>query len=181
MLNRVWLFATSWMVTHQALLSTEFSKQDYWSGLPFPTPGDLPDPGIEPDSPTSPALTDRIFITVRPWGILIYAIQYYLIHLSLINTCKILMYVTVPLQSFHDIFSTSMILTVFQPHINAKYFDPQIFSTCHPTWSPLFLLMKFKIHNQGRNYIQFQFLATHYGWMVAFKMIILRTCGCYLI
>ena len=104
MLNRVWLFATSWMVTHQALLSTEFSKQDYWSGLPFPTPGDLPDPGIEPDSPTSPALTDRIFITVRPWGILIYAIQYYLIHLSLINTCKILMYVTVPLQSFHDIF-----------------------------------------------------------------------------
>ena len=74
MLSRVWLFATSWMVAHQALLSTEFSKQDYWSGLPLPTLGDLPDPGIEPDSPTSPALTDRIFTTVRPWGILIYAI-----------------------------------------------------------------------------------------------------------
>ena len=57
MLSCVRLFATSWMAAHQALLSTEFSKQDYWRGLPFPTPGDLPDPGIESESPTSPALT----------------------------------------------------------------------------------------------------------------------------
>ena len=41
----------SWTVTHQAPLSMEFSRQEYWSGLPFPTPGDLPDPGIEPGSP----------------------------------------------------------------------------------------------------------------------------------
>ena len=39
-------------VTHQAPLSMEFSRQEYWSGLPFPTPGDLSDPGIEPESPT---------------------------------------------------------------------------------------------------------------------------------
>ena len=39
------------MVAHQALLSMEFSRQEYWSGLPFPSPGDLPDPGIEPRSP----------------------------------------------------------------------------------------------------------------------------------
>ena len=39
-------------VTHQALLSMEFSRQEYWSGLPFPSPGDLPDPEIEPGSPT---------------------------------------------------------------------------------------------------------------------------------
>ena len=39
-------------VAHQASLSMEFSRQEYWSGLPFPSPGDLPDPGMEPRSPT---------------------------------------------------------------------------------------------------------------------------------
>ena len=43
-------------VTCQAPLSMEFSRQEYWSGLPFLTPGDLPDPGIEPESPVSPAM-----------------------------------------------------------------------------------------------------------------------------
>ena len=42
---------TSWTVVHQAPLSMEFSRQEYWSGEPFPSPGDLPDPGIEPRSP----------------------------------------------------------------------------------------------------------------------------------
>ena len=46
-LSLVQLFATSWTVAHQALLSVEFSKQEHWSGLPLPTPGDLPDPGIK--------------------------------------------------------------------------------------------------------------------------------------
>ena len=44
----VWLFATPWYVAHQTPLSVEFSKQEYWSGLPFPSPEDLPEPGIEP-------------------------------------------------------------------------------------------------------------------------------------
>ena len=44
-------FATPWTVAHQAPPSTEFSRQEYWTGLPFPSPGDLPDPGIEPRSP----------------------------------------------------------------------------------------------------------------------------------
>ena len=48
-------------VTHQAPLSTGFSRQEYWSGLPFPSPGDLPNPGIEPTSPLPPALAGRIF------------------------------------------------------------------------------------------------------------------------
>ena len=48
----VWLFATPWTVGHQAPLSMGFSRQEYWSGLPFSSPGDLPDPGIEPRSPT---------------------------------------------------------------------------------------------------------------------------------
>ena len=44
-------FATLWTVAHQAPPSMEFSRQEYWSGLPFPSPGDLPDPGIKPRSP----------------------------------------------------------------------------------------------------------------------------------
>ena len=51
-LSCAWLFATPWTVARQAPLSMEFSRQKYWSGLPFPSPGDLPDPGIEPRSPT---------------------------------------------------------------------------------------------------------------------------------
>ena len=43
-----------------------FSRQECWSGLPFPTPGDLPDPGIEPTSPPSPALADGFFTTAPP-------------------------------------------------------------------------------------------------------------------
>ena len=50
------LFATLWAVAHQAPLSVWFPKQEYWSGLPFPAPGDLPDPGIKPMSPETPAL-----------------------------------------------------------------------------------------------------------------------------
>ena len=44
-------FATTWTVAHQASLSMGFSRQEHWSGLPFPSPGDLPDPEIEPRSP----------------------------------------------------------------------------------------------------------------------------------
>ena len=51
LLNRVQLFATLWTVAYQAPPSMGFSRQEYWSGLPFPFPGDLPDPGIEPRSP----------------------------------------------------------------------------------------------------------------------------------
>ena len=58
--------ATPWTVTHQAPQSMEFSRQEYWSGLPFPTPLDLPDPGIIPKSLGSPALADRFFTTERP-------------------------------------------------------------------------------------------------------------------
>ena len=52
LLSRVRLFATPWTSTYQAPPSMGFSRQEYWSGLPFPSPGDLPDPGIKPRSPT---------------------------------------------------------------------------------------------------------------------------------
>ena len=54
--SHVQLSATPWTVAHQAPLSMGFSRQEYWSGLPFPAPGDLLYPGIEPRSPVSPAL-----------------------------------------------------------------------------------------------------------------------------
>ena len=55
LLSRVQLFSTPWTIAYQAPPSMEFSRQEYWSGLPFPSPGDLPDPGIEPGSPASQA------------------------------------------------------------------------------------------------------------------------------
>ena len=63
-LSRVQLFATPWTVARQAPLSMGFSRQEYWSGLPFPSPGDLPNPGIEPESP---ALAGRFFTTSATW------------------------------------------------------------------------------------------------------------------
>ena len=63
-LSRVQLFATPWTVAYQAPPSMGFSRQEYWSGLPFPSPGDLPDPGIEPWSPAFQADT----LTSEPPG-----------------------------------------------------------------------------------------------------------------
>ena len=63
-LNCVRLFATPWTVAYQAPPSMGFSRQEYWSGLPFPSPGDLPDPGTEPWSPALRADT----LTSEPQG-----------------------------------------------------------------------------------------------------------------
>ena len=61
-LSHVQLFATPRTVAYQASPSMGFSRQEYWSGLPFPSPGDLPDPGIEPGSPAleADALTSEL-------------------------------------------------------------------------------------------------------------------------
>ena len=79
-LSRVRLFATPW--TYQAPPSMRFSRQEYWSGLPFPSPRDLPDPGIEPRSPALQAdaltseppgkpseVTSRVQLFVTPWTV----------------------------------------------------------------------------------------------------------------
>ena len=58
---------TPWTVAHQASLSMEFFRQEYWSGLPFPPSRDLPDPGIKPTSLESPALAGRFFTTCATW------------------------------------------------------------------------------------------------------------------
>ena len=61
--SHVQLCAILLTLAHQAPLSVGFSRQEYWSGLPCPPAGDLPDPGIEPTSLTSPALAGRFLIT----------------------------------------------------------------------------------------------------------------------
>ena len=66
-LSRVQLCATLWIVANQAPLSMGFSRQQSWSGLPCPPPGDLPDPGIERASIMSPALAGGFFITRTTW------------------------------------------------------------------------------------------------------------------
>ena len=68
-LSRVWHFVTPLTVAHQAPLSMGFSRQEYWSGLPFPSPGNLPDPGIKPRSPAlqTGALTSEPPGKPIPW------------------------------------------------------------------------------------------------------------------
>ena len=61
--SHVQLYVTPWAVTHRASLYMGFSRQEYWSGLPWAPPGDLPDPGIEPTSFMSPALAGGFFAT----------------------------------------------------------------------------------------------------------------------
>ena len=60
-------FATPQTVAHHASLFMEFVRQEYWNGLPFPSPGDLPEPGIELVSPVSPALVGNFFTTEATW------------------------------------------------------------------------------------------------------------------
>ena len=64
-LSRALLLVTPWTVAHRASLSMEFLWQEYYSDLPFPSPGDLPNPGIEPTSPAFPSLAG-IFFALEP-------------------------------------------------------------------------------------------------------------------
>ena len=76
LLSRVQLFKTPWTEACQAPLSMGFSRQEYWSGLPFPPPGDFPNPEMEPASFVSPALAGGFFTTMlcgRP----MYKMSYY--------------------------------------------------------------------------------------------------------
>ena len=90
-------FATLWTVACQASLSMGFSRQEYWSGLPFPPPGDLPDPGIKP---ISPALAGVFFTTSTTWEAPNYCLpvgflrnsaiswQKWVVHLHLEQSCS---------------------------------------------------------------------------------------------
>ena len=66
-LSHIWLLATPWTVTHQTPMSMGFSRKEYWSGLPCPALGDLPDPATEPMSPACPAL-QADSLPLSQWG-----------------------------------------------------------------------------------------------------------------
>ena len=66
-LSRVQLLVIPWTAAHQVLQSMGFSRQKYWSGVPFPPPGDLPDPGIKPSRGVSPALAGGFFTNCATW------------------------------------------------------------------------------------------------------------------
>ena len=70
--------AILWTIAHQAPLSMGFSRQEFWSGLLCPLPGDLPDPGIEPASSAAPALTGGFFITRTTWEYYYYMVIIFL-------------------------------------------------------------------------------------------------------
>ena len=72
MLSHVRLFATPWTVAHQAPLSVGFFRWEHWGGLPFPSPGDLPEPEIEPESPV---LASRFFTNSATWEALVFMYQ----------------------------------------------------------------------------------------------------------
>ena len=76
LLSRALLFVTLWTVAHQAPPSMGFSRQEYWCRLPFPSPGDLPDPGIEPRSPALQADSLTSEPPGKPW----WASQVILLH-----------------------------------------------------------------------------------------------------
>ena len=70
------LLSTLWTVALQAPLSMGFSRQEHWSGLPCPPPGDLPDPGVKPTSLTSPALAGGFFTISATWEALLHSVCY---------------------------------------------------------------------------------------------------------
>ena len=73
--NHVWLFATLWTVAHRAPLSMGFSRQEYWSGLSWPPPEDLPNPGVEPTSPVFPASAGSSLPLAPPGNSLVFVLE----------------------------------------------------------------------------------------------------------
>ena len=73
--SRVWLFVTPWTVAHQAPLSRGFSRQEYWTGLLCPPPGNFPDPGVELNISYSPTLACRFLTTSASWEALLMGLQ----------------------------------------------------------------------------------------------------------
>ena len=85
LLSCVRLFAAPWAVAHQAPLPVEFPRQEYWSGLPFPPLGDLPNPGFEPTSPAAPALAGRFFTTTWEAQFIMTPLNFQSTYLSISN------------------------------------------------------------------------------------------------
>ena len=93
LLSHIQLFVTQWTVARQAPLSMEFSRQEYWSGLLFSPPGDLPNPGIKPTSLVSPTLAGGFFTTEPPRKPTIYVkLNHFSVYLKVTQSCKSIMF-----------------------------------------------------------------------------------------
>ena len=103
--SHVRLFATLWTVARQAPLSMGFSRQDYWSGLPFPSQGDLPNPGIKPTSLLSPALAGGFFTASATWEALFVPKWHCIVHvrqsLSLSTLSSLSIHLLIDTGCFH--------------------------------------------------------------------------------
>ena len=106
----VQLFVTLWTIAHQAPLSMGFSRQEYWSGLPCPSPGDLPNPEIEHLSLMSPALAGGFFSTSATWEALNHSLLLLLllIRFSRVRLCDPMDY-SPPGFSVHGIFQARIL------------------------------------------------------------------------
>ena len=91
--SHVWRFATPWTIACQAPLPMRFFGQEYWNKLPFPPPGDFPDPGIKPTSPVSPALAGGFFTTETTWKAPVWSIVLVKSSISLLIFCLNVLYI----------------------------------------------------------------------------------------
>ena len=109
LLSHVWLFITPWTVAHQASLPVKFSRKEYWCGLPFHSPGDLPSPGIQPRSPALQADSLLSELPGKP--------QYYQ------RSAKIINFLSRPLSRAPLVHPTSSVLIWFNfsSHMSAFY------------------------------------------------------------
>ena len=105
--THVCLFETPWTVAHQAPPSMGFSRQEYWSGVPCPPPGDLPHPGMEPVSLMSPALAGGFFTTSATWDVLLLHVQFSSVQFSR----SVVSYSLQPHESQHAMRTTQTINT----------------------------------------------------------------------
>ena len=114
LLIRVQLFATAWTVVYQASPSMGFSRQEYWNGLPFPSPGYLPDPGIEPGSPTLEADA----LTSEPPGKPLSTKSSMLYHVVIDSTCS---FKNVQSRSKYGLMLSILILHIMMSKSNKLY------------------------------------------------------------
>ena len=105
MLSRVLLFVTPWAAANLAPLSMGFSRQEYWSGLPFRSTGDLPDPGMKPASLISPASAGRFFTTRSPGKPALHSYMLITLVCAYVVCVFVCVYVCSPAQCrFQDVF-----------------------------------------------------------------------------